>query len=601
MFSRGVGEKKVISGREILEVAIVDGSAAQITTFGGGIQYTEGDTDSTITGTAIVFESNEGTNTLSTVNATTPLPVAVISGGTAGAQYTEDAVAAANPIGTAVNLVRKDTPAGEVSADGDNIAQRGTNYGAAYVTLLDTAGAPVAVGGGTQYTEDAVAAANPIGNMLIVVREDARAGSLVSADGDNVALRGNNKGELYVKHTDTMVVDGSGVTQPVSVAVIPSHAVTNAGTFAVQATIAAATTNIAKAEDAASASADVGVPAMAIQLATPTDLAGTDADYAMLQMAGGRLWVDASGKTLTVGSHAVTNAGTFAVQAAEADGANVTLGAKADAKSTATDTTAISAMSVLKQISASVQAPPSQAVTNAGTFAVQTDSVIPGVGATNLGKREDDAHTSLDTGVFVLGVANEGNNVRNADGDYSSIATDTEGNSRIVGNRDHDAVDAGEVVAVGGQAIAHGTNPTAVSAAADRTRWYFNRAGVPFVIGGHPNIVTLEAAYTAAQTDAAIVTIGAGLKIVVTEIEALCDNANTVNVACRVGFGTANTPTTTGVVLTHPGIAPGTGVVRGNGSGILGVGADNEDLRITCGVPTTGSIRILVSYYTIES
>lgn len=73
----------------------------------------------------------------------------------------------------------------------------------------------------------------------------------------------------------------------------------------------------------------------------------------------------------SVPSHPVTNAGTFAVQATEADGANATLGAKADAKSTATDTTAISAMSVLKQISASVQAPPSQAVTNAGTFAVQ--------------------------------------------------------------------------------------------------------------------------------------------------------------------------------------------------------------------------------------
>lgn len=55
----------------------------------------------------------------------------------------------------------------------------------------------------------------------------------------------------------------------------------------------------------------------------------------------------------------------------EADGDNVVLGAKADAKSTATDTTAITIMSVLKQISASTQAPPSQAVTNAGTFLVQ--------------------------------------------------------------------------------------------------------------------------------------------------------------------------------------------------------------------------------------
>lgn len=84
----------------------------------------------------------------------------------------------------------------------------------------------------------------------------------------------------------------------------------------VTATIAAGPTTIAKAEDVASADADVGVPAMAIQKATPANTAGTDGDYAMLQMSAGRLWVDPSGVTLTVASHAVTNAGTFAVQAA---------------------------------------------------------------------------------------------------------------------------------------------------------------------------------------------------------------------------------------------------------------------------------------------
>lgn len=70
-------------------------------------------------------------------------------------------------------------------------------------------------------------------------------------------------------------------------------------------------------------------------------------------------------------STAVTNTGTFAVQAAIADAADVTLGAKADAKSTATDTTPVSVVSVLKEISALEQAPASRAVTNAGTFAVQ--------------------------------------------------------------------------------------------------------------------------------------------------------------------------------------------------------------------------------------
>lgn len=67
-----------------------------------------------------------------------------------------------------------------------------------------------------------------------------------------------------------------------------------------------------------------------------------------------------------------------------ADGAIVTMGAKADAKSTATDTTPITQMQVLKQISASVQVPPSQAVTNAGTFAVQVTSA-PSTAVTNAG------------------------------------------------------------------------------------------------------------------------------------------------------------------------------------------------------------------------
>lgn len=59
------------------------------------------------------------------------------------------------------------------------------------------------------------------------------------------------------------------------------------------------------------------------------------------------------------------------------DGADVTQGAKADAKSTATDTTAITVMSVLKEISFMEQTPASRAVTNAGTFAAQVTSVSP--------------------------------------------------------------------------------------------------------------------------------------------------------------------------------------------------------------------------------
>jgi hypothetical protein len=43
-------------------------------TFGGGTQYTQGDTDATITGTAVMFESNTGTNAIEAVSNDAPLP-----------------------------------------------------------------------------------------------------------------------------------------------------------------------------------------------------------------------------------------------------------------------------------------------------------------------------------------------------------------------------------------------------------------------------------------------------------------------------------------------------------------------------------------------
>jgi hypothetical protein len=303
--------------------------------------------------------------------------------------------------------------------------------------------------------------------------------------------------------------------------------------------LAAGAAAIAKAEDVAWADADVGVPAMAVRKASPANTSGTDGDYEMLQVSAGRLWVDASGVTLTV-----TGAGgTFPTTVA--DGGNVTFGSKADPKSTATDTTAVSIVSVLKQISASVQAPPSQPVTNAGVFAVQ--SAVSG----------DVAH----------GASNSGNPLQN-----------------------------------GCEAIAHGANPTAVTAG-QRTKAYANRAGIPFTIGGHPNIVTSRTQFTAAQTDASLVgTIATGTKVVVTGFQVTLDNASTVYPSVRIGFGATNTPTGTGVIGAHGGVPAGGGFGRGDGSGIIGIGGDGEELRCTTvGTATGNGVEIVITYYLIES
>lgn len=172
------------------------------------------------------------------------------------------------------------------------------------------------------------------------------------------------------------------------------------------------------------------------------------------------------------------------------------------------------------------------------------------------------------------------------------------------GNVAHDGVDSGNPVKIGSRAIAHGANPTAV-AAADRTDLLANRAGVPFVIGGHPNVVSYtHTAITTAVTDSALVTVAAGLKIVVTGITVTLDNASTVFPSVRIGFGTANVPAlgNAGIVLAHGGVPAGGGINRGDGSGILAIGADDQDLRITTvGNATGGGLQVTVTYYTIES
>lgn len=174
-----------------------------------------------------------------------------------GQEYTEDAAAAANPIGKSIILVRADTPGAVSDTDGDNVAQRGTNYGAAFVQIVDSSGAFVdSFGGGieytegdtdatiigkailwedagdtltpvsaakplpvnitagaviTEYTEDAASAANPVGGVIIAVRADTPA-AVTDTDGDNVALRATNKGELYVKHVDALALPTGAAT-----------------------------------------------------------------------------------------------------------------------------------------------------------------------------------------------------------------------------------------------------------------------------------------------------------------------------------------------------------------------------------------------------
>lgn len=157
-------------------------------------------------------------------------------------------------------------------------------------------------------------------------------------------------------------------------------------------------------------------------------------------------------------------------------------------------------------------------------------------------------------------------------------------------------------------ALAHGADPTAVTAG-DAVRWSANRDGVPFVMGGHPNIVTREAQIEdadGAQTNAAIVTVSAGTKIVVTAVAAHCDGSTTNPTNIVVGFGTATLPArahtgTSGILAAFDGVPAGGGMVKGTGSGMIGIGADDEDVRITTEDPVGGACSVELTFYLIES
>jgi hypothetical protein len=77
-------------------------------------------------------------------------------------------------------------------------------------------------------------------------------------------------------------------------------------------------------------------------------------------------------------------------------------------------------------------------VDNAGTFSVQASSVVPGTGATNLGKAIDSAVGSTDTGVALLGKHLEDQiHLSSTDGDYNVISMDSLGSLHVNAEAHH--------------------------------------------------------------------------------------------------------------------------------------------------------------------
>lgn len=118
------------------------------------------------------------------------------------------------------------------------------------------------------------------------------------------------------------------------------------------------------------------------------------------------------------------------------------------------------------------------------------------------------------------------------------------------------------------------------------------------------NNTSTEFHFTTAQTNVKLLTVAAGTKIVVTKCSAMVSAACTVNVGVRIGLAqstlTAVASTgVSGIVLSHSALSPGGGVIEGTGANAIAVGADGDDLIITCDAASAGSLRVLVAYYTV--
>ncbi len=463
-----------------------------------------------------------GDNNIGNVDiVTVPAPLSTTGGGT------EAAALRVTLASDSTGVVSVDDNGGSLTVDGTVTA----NLSATDNAVLDAIAASLAgtltvTGvGGTEYTEGDTDAS--ITGSAILWEDTSDTLRAVSAAkplpvGDAGGSLTVDDGGSSLTVDGTVAVTGTfwQATQPVSLASVPSHAVTNAGTFAVQdsqkitdnGAFTDGTTKVQpvgfifdEVAGTALTENDMGAARMDSKRAVVGVLedATTRGQRAAVSAAG-RLSVDASGVAVPItdnsGSITVDNAGTFAVQATLQSGTN------GIGKLTA----------------------------NSGVDIGDVDvtSVVPGTGATNLGKAEDAAHSSGDVGVMALAVRKDtATQLAGTDGDYSPLITDANGalhvavasgsvtasgSIDVLGDTAHDAADSGDPVKVGTKAA--NALPTAV-ANGDRANAIGDLFGRVLTSHIDPAMqVTKAVTYTSQQTGSTIWDPTSGKRIAITDV-----------------------------------------------------------------------------------
>jgi len=177
---------------------------------------------------------------------------------------------------------------------------------------------------------------------------------------------------------------------------------------------------LVRLEDAAHTSADPGVPVLGVRQDTATSLAGTDGDYTMpIFDASGRQHVNVGASALPTGAATSAKQDTII---GHVDGVETLLGT-IDA-----DTSALAGAVSGTEVQVDVLTLPALPAGTNNIGDVDVLSVIPGTGATNLGKAIDTATGATDTGVLALATRDDAlSALTPIEGDNVQLRTDANG------------------------------------------------------------------------------------------------------------------------------------------------------------------------------
>lgn len=448
---------------------------------GGGVQYTEGDTDASITGTAILWE--DAADTLVPVSAANPLPVdATVN-------------ASIDTTGLATDTKQDEQTALLTSIDGKDFATQTTlalikaktdNIDVALSTrtkpadqqhvIVDSSAAVAVTNAGLTALDGAIAGTEVQVDVLTmptvaVTQSGAWDEVGINDSGNSITVDAPVGTPVFVRLSDGA---SAIATLPVSIAAAVTVAQATAANLNVtEASAASILTSVQLIDDvvfvddtathATGTTKGVGIMAAA----TPTDGSVNANDIGMLAMTTDRrLLVDASGVAVPV----TDNAGSLSVdwngtQPVTGSG-NATGALRVELANNGTGLVGLNAgTNAIGKLAA-----------NSGIDIGDVDvtSVVPGTGATNLGKAEDAGHSSGDAGVMLLGVVdNSPDTARaDADNDYVPISLTNTGAVRIAPISEDFAV-----LANGPQVKKYYTNAGAVTdgivwSPAAGKRWY---------------------------------------------------------------------------------------------------------------------------------